>query len=95
MATNKYILWPTRPDVRGRLIQTIEQLPVDKTWEVVIKPYVSQKTAEQRGWFHALCGIFGDEVGLTKGNIKEIVKSQIFGWEKINYGGIQGVLTVN
>jgi len=92
VATNKYILWPARPDVRQRLLTTIATLPDDKTWEVVIKPYVSKKTAEQRGWFHALCGIFGDEVGLTKGQVKEIAKAQLFGWEKISYGGIELVI---
>ena len=47
---DKYILWPARPDVRQRLLTTIATLPDEKTWEVVIKPYVSKKTAEQLGY---------------------------------------------
>ena len=89
---DKYILWPARPDVRQRLLTTIATLPDDKTWEVVIKPYVSKKTAEQRSWFHVLCRLLGEEVGMHEGHMKEIAKAHLFGWQKINYSGIELVI---
>jgi hypothetical protein len=89
---NKYILWPARPEIRTRLIKSLEDLPLDKTWEVTVKPYVSKKTAEQRSWFHVLCKLFGDEIGMPQGNVKEIAKAQLCGWKEIEYGGIKLVI---
>jgi hypothetical protein len=54
--------------------------------EVVIKKHVRNKTGEQRGWFHKLCQMLGDELGYTMGEIKELVKKDILGTREIRIG---------
>jgi len=84
----KFILWPERPQIKDNALHALEALDPDKTWDVVISRHVKSKTAEQRSWFHVLCGLFGDEVGMRLGDIKEIAKAKLFGWKRITYGGV-------
>ena len=60
--------------------------------DITIKPHRREKTQSQRGWFHKLCKIYGDEVGLTQGQVKDIVKAQILGWRHVTIRGVDIVV---
>jgi len=60
--------------------------------DITIKPHSRAKTTSQRGWFHKLCSIFGDELGLTQGQVKDIAKAQILGWRHVKVGGVDIVV---
>ena len=84
----KFILWTERREIRANCLDYINCLPFDITWDISIAKHVNNKTASQRGWFHKLCALFGDEIGMQAGDVKEIAKAKLFGWQQINYGGI-------
>ncbi len=88
----KFILWPEKPDIKVNCLDAVNGLDPEKTWDVVIKRHVNSKTKKQRGWFHVLCQILGDEIGMHEGQIKEIAKAQLFGWKKFTYGGVELVM---
>jgi hypothetical protein len=92
MTIPPYILWPDRPEIRDNCLRAIEALPVEVVWDVQVKKHVNSKTVRQRNWFHQLCELFGAEIGLDKGVVKEIAKAQKFGWRTVKYGGIELVL---
>lgn len=60
--------------------------------DVTINPHKRAKTSNQRNWFHKLCSIFGDEMGLTQGQVKDIAKAQIVGWRHVKVGGVDIVV---
>jgi hypothetical protein len=74
--------------IRDSLLEAIKDMPLEPLQRVVISKHINNKTANQRGWFHALCAIWGDELGMQAGDMKEIAKAKLFGWKQINYGGI-------
>ena len=78
--------------IRANAVMLAGAIPLEPLHECIIRPYEEDKTAEQRGWYHVLCGLFGDEVGLTLGEIKEITKAKLAGWKTISYGGIDLVV---
>ena len=86
-----YVLWPD-PEERRRVWDNLRAylrtLPTDKAIRITIEDYRKPKTLEQRGWFHRLCELWGDEIGLTKGQCKEIVKGHHFGWRMVRVAGI-------
>jgi hypothetical protein len=63
-----------------------------KEFDVTIKPHKRAKTSSQRNWFHKLCSIFGDEMGLTQGQVKDIAKAQILGWKHVVIRGVDIVV---
>ena len=64
----------------------------DKEFDVTISPHKRAKTSSQRNWFHKLCSIFGDEMGLTQGQVKDIAKAQILGWKHVVIRGVDIVV---
>ena len=84
----KFILWAHTPKIKEHAIQCINELDRTEDWDVTIKKHVNSKTAEQRGFFHFLCTEFAHQAGMQAGEIKEIAKAKIFGWRKIEYGGV-------
>lgn len=60
--------------------------------DVTIGPHKRAKTSSQRNWFHKMCSIFGDEMGLTQGQVKDIAKAQIVGWRHVKVGGVDIVV---
>ena len=67
---------------------TLDALDKDKSWDVEIKEHRRKKTSSQRNWFHKLCEIWGDRIGLTPGQCKDIVKGHYFGWKVVRVAGI-------
>ena len=83
-----YTIWPNMPTVRVNAIEHIRNLDPSKAWDLEIKEHRKPKSVSQRGWFHALCKMFGDEMGIPEGQIKELAKAQILGWRTVTLGGI-------
>ncbi len=54
--------------------------------EIIIRPARREKTHDQRKLFHAVCGDVGLELGLTPGQVKEMVKQDFYGFEKVRVG---------
>lgn len=73
-----------RPDVRERAAEAVKVAP--DGYEVTIGEVVKDKTAEQRGKFHALCSDIGKELGLTPGQVKAAVKQEYFGLDEFKFG---------
>jgi len=86
--SKKFILWAGRPMILDNCIDALRDLDQGKDWDVTIKRHANNKTIEQRGFFHLLCAEFAQQTGMQPGEIKEIAKAKIFGWRKIEYGGI-------
>ena len=61
--------------------------------QVEIKPYKKDKTAEQRGWFHKLCGLISGETGYTQGEVKELIKKHIIGTKVVCIGSVAREVT--
>lgn len=83
-----YTIWPNMPTVRVNAIEHIRNLDPSKAWDIEIKEHRKPKSVSQRGWFHALCKMLGDEMGIPEGQVKEIAKAQILGWRTVTLGGI-------
>ena len=86
MALTKFITWT--PDIRANAVKAIEALDPAVIWDITITNHVNSKTAHQRAWFHKLCALLGDELGMQPGELKEIAKAKLFGWKHIEYGGV-------
>jgi hypothetical protein len=54
--------------------------------EIIVRPPRKEKTHDQRKLFHAVCSDIGLELGLTPGQVKEMVKQDFYGFEKIRVG---------
>jgi hypothetical protein len=52
-------------------------------FQVECGPVVKDKTPAQRRQFHRLCGEFGKALGMTKGQVKEMVKQEHFGLDTV------------
>lgn len=76
-----------RDRVKAGLYECLKSLPTDKKYRITVEDYKEDKTAEQRAFFHTLCGIFGDETGYTKGEIKELCKVELMGTTVITLAG--------
>ena len=87
----RYTLWhgPDRQRYMANLRASLDGLDPEKDWDVEIKLHRHAKTTSQRNWFHALCEKFGDRIGLTKGQVKELVKGTEFGWRTVVVSGIK------
>ena len=84
----KFILWPDKPEIRGNCLRHISELWVDVPYDVTITKHVNRKTAQQRNWFHALCDMLGEQLGMQGGEIQEIAKAKLFGWKQVQLGGV-------
>jgi len=69
--------------VKANLYNTLKALDLTKPQQVTITDYKEDKTGEQRSWFHVLCGIFGEEAGYTKLQIKRLMIAEVFGTEEV------------
>lgn len=75
-------------DTWSSLVQYAKQLDHDKDWVIKVLPLKRDKTTEQRAWFHTLCKMFGDEVGHSQDEIKQICKAECFGVETVTVAGV-------
>ena len=73
-------------EVKRNCLDAVMQIKGEEQLEVVIKKHVKNKTQQQRGWFHALCGILANETGYQMGEIKELVKQHILGTTTVAVG---------
>lgn len=89
--TKKVIILKT-PDLKDRACKLIRDCE-DGKYQVEIKPYVSDKTAEQRGFFHLLCGIAAEAYHVQPWKVKEAVKQELWGYDVVMIGGKQRVVT--
>ena len=71
-------------DLRQRAKDAITAAP--EGHECIIRLPSKDKTAEQRGKFHALCTDIGKELGLTPGQVKAAVKQEYFGLDEFKFG---------
>ena len=76
-------------DVRKNAAKAVMDITGEQKLQVTIEPIKDNKTAEQRGYFHVLCGIMGEETGYTMGQIKELVKIELYGTETVAIMGRQ------
>ena len=76
-----------RDKIKVGLWDCLKSLPDDKKYRITVEDYKEDKTAEQRAFFHTLCGIFGEQTGYTKGEIKELCKVELMGTTVITLGG--------
>ena len=60
-------------DIAGHL----QALPLDKAFEVEIRPYRSRRTVDQNSKFHAMCQELGQEIGYTAAELKKLVKHEL------------------
>jgi hypothetical protein len=90
-----FTLW--KDDSRSTVMSNISNhlfnlFSSDAEVDITIKPHKRAKTQSQRGWFHKLCKIYGDEIGLNQGQVKDIVKAQILGWRHVTIRGVDIVV---
>ena len=92
MSGSLYTLWwedENCTDVYKNMAREIDRMLADhQDVDITIKKHMKKKTVSQRGWFHKLCEMFGEELGLTQGQVKDIAKAQILGWRHIRIGGV-------
>lgn len=60
-----------------------------KKIQVDITEYVPDQTDSQRGYFHAMCKVLGDEAGELQADVKLAVKKKLWGTDIHNIGGIE------
>lgn len=77
----------TRTKVQESLSQHIIALPDTEAWDVVISKHKEGHTGEQRAFAHVLFGIFSNETGFTKDEIKMLVKKEAWGSHEIEIAG--------
>lgn len=82
-----------RDRIKVGLYECLKSLPADKKFRITVEDYKEDKTAEQRNWFHTLCGILGNELGNTKGQMKEIIKKELMGTEIVMVGNVKHEIT--
>ena len=56
-------------------------------YEVIIRPEKQNESDRQRGGYHLLCKIFGDEFGYTIEEVKQIVTDRLYGYREIELLG--------
>lgn len=81
----KFII--TSAQIRANAVRAVMEIRGEDNAEVIIQPHKKSKSAEQRGWFHVLCKILGEETGYTQGEIKELIKREIMGTTLIELAG--------
>lgn len=69
--------------VKAGLYRALQNLDLTKPKQIVISDYKENKSGEQRSWWHILCGLFGQEVGYTKLQMKRLMLVEVFGTEKV------------
>lgn len=84
-----------RDNVKRGLHDCLKSLPVDRKYRITVEDYKQDKTAEQRGFFHTLCEILGNETGYTKAEIKELCKQELMGTTVVNVGGIEREVVIS
>ena len=78
--------------IRQRAVEAVKVITSDPLMQVEIKPFVDDKTAEQRGWFHKICGLLGMETGYTKEQTKNLAKGRVFGLMTLKFGDIEMIV---
>lgn len=61
-------------DIRKRLINIIEKLPIDKPYQIEIKPFKRKRSLNQNALFHKWVNILAEHTGYSDFEIKEYLK---------------------
>lgn len=75
------------PERLRRVLAELSRLPASpaRPLEVVVRQVRPRKTAEQRGLWHALLREMAAATGYTPGQMKEVVKREYYGPERIRF----------
>ena len=90
MNEKRYVLH--KDDQRKQTIRSnamnyiLTSLPENKSMEIVIRQHKKTHNDEQRKGFHYLCQTLGDRLGYSLGEIKELVKKEVYGTHPITIG---------
>ena len=90
MPDKKFILDPAHDRceiIRSNAMRYIRQLELDRPMEIIIQPFKDSLSKQQRGGFHWLCQVLGDRLGYTAGEIKEMVKRDMYGTKIVTVAG--------
>ena len=79
--------------VKAGLYHELKAANYDKPIQVTLSLYKEDKTGEQRGLFHTLCKLLGDELGYTLHEIKELVKAEMLPSKMVTVAGITKEIT--
>lgn len=80
-------------DLKRKACDAVLDTPTDPIHEITIRPYREDKTAEQRKFFHVLCGLAAKEYHTQPWKVKEAVKLEAFGPVHTTIAGKDYVLT--
>ena len=91
-------IWVFRNDdslerVKKGLYLALNNLELSNPKQIAITNYKQDKTEEQRNSFHLLCKLFGDELGYTINEIKELVKGEVLDTTIVNIAGREREVT--
>lgn len=66
----------------GKAIRFLSQLPTDKAWEVVVRPYRAKRSDEQnRYWWGVVVKTFAETVGYEMEEVHQFLCGSHFGWK--------------
>lgn len=84
MIERRYFVITSREQARA-VVEAIARLDVSEAHpaEIVIRPVRKEKTHDQRAAWHALLTEFGNAIGYTLREIKEVVKREYYGTDTV------------
>ena len=85
MFDHRFII--SSPLIKKNALAAVMSIMGEDEMEVIIKKHVDDKTAEQRNWFHTLCGLLSTDTGYTKGQMKELIKQEVIGTTLVKFAG--------
>ncbi len=74
-------------EIRQNAANAVMAIKGDDAMQVTIEPCIDDHTAEQRGFFHVLCREISQNTGYTQGEVKELIKMEIFGTKIVEFAG--------
>jgi len=72
--------------IRNNAINFIRMINLERSTEIIIQPHRKSHSDDQRGALHFLCQEFGDRLGYTLGETKEMVKKYVYGTRHVRIG---------
>lgn len=80
-------------DVRTNAAKAVMEIRGEDKMEVLIRKHKSDKSAEQRNFWHFLLKIISDETGYTQEEVKELVKKKLLGTKVVKIGNTEKEVT--
>ena len=79
--------------VKDNACYYIRNLPDDKKWEIVIKPWAKPRTDKQHGYYRALVGLCSVHTGYEKDELDDQFKTKGGFWKTVN--GVEVLMSTN